>query len=149
MGDVADYTIQPRPVEVEGAVSSHDLAIADLASWEQPEMTLGVIAKLRERKAFGLGKYNVILHKDNARNVRKDALDEAIDLVVYLRTWCDQEPGRGRLLEPLYQDALWIAVVLTAELAGEEPPGRWAKHQAPLTRIEDLREQLEMEAHVR
>lgn len=59
---------EPAPVPNDGP-SMHDLVIQDLAS----------------RKAFGLAKYATILQSHNGRDPSKDAYEEVLDLVCYLR----------------------------------------------------------------
>jgi hypothetical protein len=61
--------VQPDPVP-NNHPSAHDLLIAEVG----------------RRKAFGLAKYGTTLQAFNGRDPLKDALDEAIDLCVYLIT---------------------------------------------------------------
>lgn len=37
------------------------------------------------RRAFGIAKYGTPLQRENGRNYTRDALEEALDLAVYLR----------------------------------------------------------------
>jgi len=76
MGDTTDHertdrpwTAQPPPVHVPGAASVQDLVIADMI----------------ERKAYGLRKHGTPLQVDNGRDALRDAYEEALDLVNYLR----------------------------------------------------------------
>ena len=43
-----------------------------------------LIQKLQERKKLGIERYGVALQADNGRDALQDALDEALDLTVYL-----------------------------------------------------------------
>lgn len=61
--------VQPDPIPNDHP-SAHDLLIAEVG----------------RRKAFGIAKYGVTLQPWNGRDPLKDALDEAIDLCVYLVT---------------------------------------------------------------
>jgi hypothetical protein len=69
MADVPDYEHgEPPPVANDGP-SMHDLVIADL----------------RERKEYGHTKYGTFLQAGNGRRALRDAYDEILDLIVYLR----------------------------------------------------------------
>lgn len=50
------------------------------ASWDL------VIADMRERDRIGTAKYGTRLQPGNGRDALRDAYEEALDLVVYLRT---------------------------------------------------------------
>jgi hypothetical protein len=50
-------------------------------------------AAARERHEFGVAKYGVALRAHNGRNARIDALQEALDLVVYLEQMIQEEPN--------------------------------------------------------
>ena len=86
MGDVVDYarpdrpsTAQPPPEHVPGAASVHDLVIED-AETRYAEL----VELLRERKAFGLRKYDTILQvEDPKRDPIMDLIEELGDAVVY------------------------------------------------------------------
>ncbi len=65
----ADRGGQPTPVHQPGSPSMHDL----------------LIDTIKMRKALGLSRYGTILQAGNGRDALQDALDEAIDLCVYLR----------------------------------------------------------------
>lgn len=70
-------TGQPMPVPNDNP-SCHDLVTADMAA----------------RKAFGLEKYKTVLQADNGRDFLRDAYEEALDLVVYLRGAIFERDGR-------------------------------------------------------
>lgn len=66
--------IQPAPTPTDEP-SAHDL----------------VIAELEKRKAFGIAKYGVTLQAGNGRDHLRDALDEVLDLAVYLMCAIQQQ----------------------------------------------------------
>ena len=47
----------------------------------------------RERHEFGVAKYGVALRANNGRNAKVDALQEALDLVVYLEQMAQEAPS--------------------------------------------------------
>lgn len=49
-----------------------------------------VIEDMRQRREFGIAKYGVPLQVENGRDHLTDALQEALDLVVYLRAAIEQ-----------------------------------------------------------
>lgn len=65
--------VQPAPTPTDEP-SAHDL----------------VIAELEKRKAFGIAKYGVTLQAGNGRDHLQDALDEVLDLAVYLMCVIEQ-----------------------------------------------------------
>lgn len=96
MADEPDYEregAQPPPVLVPDAVSSHDQVIDDLqlyyGNW--PGVTLAARG-MADRRAYGLRKYESVLHAGNGRDHLLDALDEVEDLVSYLRTAFEHDP---------------------------------------------------------
>ena len=50
-------------------------------------------AAARERHEFGVAKYGTALRAHNGRNARIDALQEAMDLVVYLEQMAQESPS--------------------------------------------------------
>lgn len=77
---------QKMPVPNDGP-SMHDLVLEDLAGrsnsvWAGPGLLMDVV---EQRKALGLSRYGTILQAFNDRDALRDALDEAVDLLVYLR----------------------------------------------------------------
>lgn len=91
MGDIADYTDQPKPVSIEDAVSAHDMVVQDLIKYfGGSQGTPEAVEFMFERKEFGLKKYGVVLHKDNGRDYPKDIADEVGDLVAYLRVFLER-----------------------------------------------------------
>lgn len=128
MSDIPDLNVQPMPTKVEGAVSSHDLMVADLHAWGHPEFTFEAVVVTLGRKDYGLRKYEEVLHRDNDRDHPKDAEDEAVDKAAYLRTWIDQAMGAGDFgtaewLWPLYQQSLWhFAVIAHYRATGVQLP---------------------------
>ena len=117
MGDVADYTIQPKPLVVEDAVSSHDLVIDDIKSsiLSYPGCT-ELVDDMLARKEFGLRKYGTILHPDNGRDHTKDAYDEVLDLLVYLRTVMESDEDLYDLFWLDYRNAMSTALKLRVRM---------------------------------
>lgn len=110
MGDIPDYSIQPRPLVVDGAVSVYDLVEADLEELLQPGPVLDAArAGMRAREAFGVQKYGVALHVANGRSHLKDVDDEACDKVAYLKALMEQDPALG---EYLAQDYRWSLITM-------------------------------------
>jgi hypothetical protein len=123
VADQPDYTRQPAPVLVEGAVSAHDLVTSDLREWAWPDCTEAAEAELAERKAYGLDKYGTVLHVDNGRDHLRDALDEALDLSVYLRMILESDmPVQDRaLVMEYYRWTLWMLAQLARMNIGIPP----------------------------
>lgn len=67
---------EPPPEHNDGP-SMHDLVIKDMEA----------------RKAFGLSKYGTILQAFNGRHALKDAYEELLDLLVYLRQFLYETQG--------------------------------------------------------
>lgn len=120
MSNVADYTKQPKPI-TQDSPGMHDLAIADISKAldnssipdsELPAI-LGVIAELEERREFGLKKYETLLQANNGRNAVRDALDEALDLVVYMRQIiAERGVVQGMNLDNMYRNTIEFAIAL-------------------------------------
>lgn len=117
MSDIADYSVQPPPRDVEGAVSVHDLVVQDMLALFPPDdlRDLGVESVL-DRKEFGLGKYGVVLHADNGRNYFLDVDDEAGDLPVYIRALMEARPDLAERLREDYVASLGIMLRMRAML---------------------------------
>jgi hypothetical protein len=49
-----------------------------------PDLWEEIIAMMRQRQAVGLARYGTALQSHNGRNALRDALDEALDMSVYL-----------------------------------------------------------------
>lgn len=117
MSDIAEYSDQPPPQEVEGVVSAHDLVVADLyglASVQPAGDLMAGIESIVARKEFGLKKYGVVLHKDNGRDYFKDVDDEAGDLPVYMKVLMEKYPDlTPRVLDDYYA-ALGIMIRMHA-----------------------------------
>lgn len=94
------------PREVPGIPGSHDLVIADLARWfpwavASQEFMAG-------RAKIGLERYGQPLQPNNGRDTRRDAKEEAADLVAYLMTLLREGDG----VDVKYHMALQIYVGL-------------------------------------
>lgn len=116
MGLVADYTRgEPAPIKNDGQ-SIHDLVIADIIKQYPTDLRpveghSSIIDELLDRKHFGLEKYGTILQAHNGRDPLRDALDEMVDLLVYLRQAKEEKLG-GRSLKRLYDLTVQQAVTL-------------------------------------
>jgi hypothetical protein len=53
-----------------------------------------VLGEMRERQSLGLSRYGVHLQPHNGRDALRDALEEALDLVAYLRAAIYERDGR-------------------------------------------------------
>lgn len=74
---------EPHPVPNDGP-SAHDLAILHISTGYDDDPHIERLTEIiKERKEFGLKKYGTLLQAYNGRNALKDALDEAVDLIVY------------------------------------------------------------------
>lgn len=84
---------EPAPTPNDGP-SMHDLVIEDMQS----------------RKAFGLAKYGTVLQAHNGRVPLKDAYEEAIDLVVYLRQALEEKavPKPARVIFGSLDEAVQV-----------------------------------------
>lgn len=124
MSDVADYTIQPQP-EPSDTPGMHDLVIADITqAWaatpslvgsDEEKGILGVIEELEARKEFGLNKYGTLLQANNGRNAVRDALDEALDLAVYVKqivTEAKLSLKAMAAVDRMYRDAVELSIGL-------------------------------------
>lgn len=90
--------VQPPPIRT--AQSAHILTDDFLANVPEP-----VAEALRRRRQFGLDKYGTVLRSHNGRNPLADALQETLDLIVYLQQACME----GRPCEPLLALAVQLA----------------------------------------
>lgn len=119
MGDTADYSVQPRPLQVDGAVSVHDLVMEDLRAMFTGEgLELG-LAAVQGRKDFGLTKYGTVLHTANGRDYLADVDDEVGDLAAYLRAVISRDPtfAKKRGLYKDYRQVLTLMVKVRSLLA--------------------------------
>jgi hypothetical protein len=97
---------QPLPREVPGVPSSHELVIADLARWFPDSAASRELMAARAR--LGLERYGQPLRPNNGRDTRRDATEEAADLVAYLMTLLREGDG----VDVKYHMALRIYVGL-------------------------------------
>jgi hypothetical protein len=61
---------------------------------EHPAMRPLLIAEMEQRDRIGLERYGTRLQPHNGRDFLRDALDEALDLAVYLRGLMYERDGR-------------------------------------------------------
>jgi hypothetical protein len=80
---------------------------------------------LKARKEFGLKKYGTTLKSHNGRDPRVDALQEAVDSVVYLQQCVMEEGDRRRKHRwtKLRLDAQALMLNILKELAGPSEEG--------------------------
>lgn len=113
MGDIPDYSVQPRPEAVEGARSVHDLVAADLRRMFHPGPALeAALAGVLGRKEYGLSKYGTVLHTENGRDYLVDLDDEVGDLVAYLRALIIRDPELAQK-RGLYADYNAMLIFMT------------------------------------
>lgn len=89
---------EPPPIKSD-APASWDMVLKDLDAIrfphpEQDAVKTLLIADIHLRDATGQKKYGVRLQPNNGRNSTKDAYEEALDAMVYLRTAIAEEFGR-------------------------------------------------------
>lgn len=80
-------TEQTNPVVNDNA-SIHDLVVDDIMTepwFLTATARSNLIAEVLARKELGVEQYGTVLQAGNGRNVGQDALEEALDLVVYVR----------------------------------------------------------------
>ena len=97
---------QPLPREVPGVPGSHELVIADLAR-DFPGSQASQ-AFMADRADVGLKRYGQPLRPHNGRDTRRDAKEEAADLVAYLKTM----EREGEAVDRFYHLALLVYVGL-------------------------------------
>lgn len=116
MADKPDFTNgQPSPVPNSGE-SMHDLVMEDLIKRRNSNVITetvfkGCIEHMAERKYYGMAKYDTILQAYNGRDFFKDAIEEAVDLLVYLRGASIENPDNEGVLHA-YELALDTFCVL-------------------------------------
>lgn len=105
MSDTPDYKNgEPEPKHVEGGPSMHDLLVQDLSDLFEKEsvgreVQLEILGEVLHRKYYGLHKYGTILQAHNGRKPLKDAVEEVVDLCVYLRQASIEEPENENIKE--------------------------------------------------
>ena len=94
---------EPDPIEAEG-----DVWAEIIAATEHPELR----ALYEARRAQGIARYGVPLQRSNGRNHMNDALQEAMDLVVYL--WAADQKKLAMRAED-------VLIAIWARLPSESP----------------------------
>jgi hypothetical protein len=106
---------QVLPTHRSGVVSTHDLMIADLAGLTLNAALREAMAKtIGARRELGLQRYGTVLQPDNGRDCGRDALEEAVDLAAYLRTWMRE----GAPVAGLYDAVLGVVADLVVRTGG-------------------------------
>lgn len=126
MSDVPDYTIQPQPQPIpRDTPGMHDLAIADMTQcWAdtpslmgtpEEKAIIGIIEDLEKRKDFGFKKYGTLLQANNGRDPVQDALEEALDLIVYIKQITEEvslNKWNTVQFDSMYRNAIEFAIAL-------------------------------------
>lgn len=112
MADV-EHVEQPVPVATDGP-HIHDLVAAEVRDSLRPH-GLQVAVDIARRKEIGVARYGQPLQAGNGRNALRDAYEEALDLLVYLRQY-QEETGTHTIA---YDQAIQLACRL-AELVHRE-----------------------------
>lgn len=113
---------QDAPVHHPGVVGTHDLVIEELNAVVRlpsgrpltPWMRLATQQVIASRRDAGLASYGTVLQPGNGRNCGRDALEEAADLVNYLRNGMRE----GYPWQRMYDLATELLVDLTAQTGG-------------------------------
>jgi hypothetical protein len=99
---------QPRPIRND-STAIQDLVIQDLRSGLVGfACQAQLVAAVEARKALGLERYGTLLQAFNGRDCVRDAREEALDLVQYLRQGIEE----GRVDWSVYRLALRLLEVL-------------------------------------
>lgn len=108
----------------------HDLVIADMTaavakSTEIPQeeypALVGVMNEFEQRKLHGIEKYGTFLQAFNGRSAVRDALDEALDLTVYMRQMVSEGKNtHGANLDSMYRNAIEFCIALNHILIKSE-----------------------------
>lgn len=115
VGTVRDpETDQPLPTSGSGPIV-HELVIEDL----------------KERLAFGVRKYNEPLRAFNGRDALRDAYEEALDGVTYLKQAVIEVEAQRKLHAALLEESAWyeeLGLRVRAEL--DSRPKDWVQVKA-------------------
>lgn len=109
---------QPLPT-VNDQPAVQDLVISDLhaAGYQASEETKArlalIAADVEDRKRLGIERYGTLLQAHNGRDSLRDAYDESLDLIIYLR----QLIAEGKIrLTTLYLGAIEISIQLRVDM---------------------------------
>jgi len=97
---------QPPPIHRPGVLSVQQQVITDLAVYSQGQP---VAADIAERERVGIQRYGTPLQPGNGRSMIRDAYDENLDLVIYLRG-AITEQGETEDLVLAYDRAINLAI---------------------------------------
>ena len=86
--------------------SIHDLVIEDLENFFIDSY---LVKDVKDRKQFGLDKYGTILQSGNGRNALKDAFQESLDAIVYIKQEM-LESGENDDLDQAYYFAYCLGI---------------------------------------
>lgn len=116
MGGV-EHEEQPMPVATDGP-HIHDLVVADVRD-SGLSRALQVALDVARRKQVGVARYGQPLQAHNGRDALRDAYEEVLDLLVYLKQY-QQECG-ARV--GVYDEAIGLACSLAALVQSRVPEG--------------------------
>lgn len=96
---------EPAPIP-NNRRSIHDLVIEDLENFFIDSY---LVKDVKDRKQFGLDKYGTILQSGNGRNALKDAFQESLDAIVYIKQEM-LESGENDDLDQAYYFACCLGI---------------------------------------
>lgn len=115
MSGKANYSYGEPPPIPNANRSIHLLALSDID--ESIPLDFGpklrLIFEMQRRAQMGLEKYGVVLQAHNGRNALRDALDEILDLIVYLKQHCE-ENKTNTYVPILYYETIRSALSLVS-----------------------------------
>jgi hypothetical protein len=122
MSNVPDFTTgEPAPIP-NATQGMHDLVVEDMSGaiarstsipQEEYPALAGTMTEFEDRKMFGFNKYGTLLQAGNGRNATRDALDEALDLTVYMRQMVTEGVNTyGANLDAMYRNAIEFCIAL-------------------------------------
>lgn len=106
---------QPLPLPCPGVEGAHDLLVKDLALAGLPDVLYKeATTRVVDRRDYGLELYGQLLCPDDGRDTLRDAMEEALDLCVYLRNLL----RLGHQLHGAYDASVCIYLDLVMEQTG-------------------------------
>lgn len=104
-------TLQPAPVK-NTSPAIQDLVIMDVTALLSHTVCDQIIADIEARKVIGMERYGTLLQAHNGRDAKRDAYEEALDLVQYLRQALEEGLLNSPAQYKLYTDALLLLETL-------------------------------------
>jgi len=93
---------QPEPV-ANNSVPTWDLVIEDYRSRPEHFFTEDIIEEMKRRDKIGIERYKIPLQPFNGRDSLKDALEEGLDFLAYLKNAIQE----GRDVDNNLSDVYW------------------------------------------